>query len=76
MADGRHRRLTPQAGRRTVGRVGYIRLVFGVLGRQPDQDPGEHALLAPAVVEDLVWAVILRRVALPQPIAIEENNPA
>ena len=62
-----------------VGRVDHDRLVLGALGGQADQDPGEDAIVAPALptaVERLGGAVFLRRVAPPQAIAIGEDYAA
>ena len=62
-----------------VGRIYHHGLIFAVLSGQSGHHPGEDALVAltfPAVVERLVRAVFLRRIAPAQTIAINENYPA
>ena len=59
--------------------VDHDGLVLGALGGQADHDPGENAIFAPAlpaVVEGLGRAIFLRRIAPPQPIAIDEDYAA
>ena len=62
-----------------IGRVDHDRLVLGALGGQAHHDPGEHAIVAPAlptVVEGLGRAVFLRRITPAQAIAIDEDYAA
>lgn len=62
-----------------IGRIDHDRLVLGALGGKADHDPGKNPVVAPAlpaVVEGFGRAVFLRRVTLPQPIAIDEDYAA
>jgi len=62
-----------------VSRIDGVRLVVGGFCRQPDHDPRKHAHVAPpfpSVVERLVGAILSRRIAPAQAIAIEEDNAA
>ena len=59
--------------------IDHDRIVFGTFGGQAHHDPGEDAVVAPAlpaVVEGLGRAVFLRRIAPAQPIAIDEDYTA
>jgi len=67
------------AVRLEIGRVDHDRLVLGPFGGQPHHDPGEDPVVAPAlpaVIQGLGRAVFLRRIAPPQPIAIDEDYSA
>src|SRR3546814_4296195 len=74
----------PQARRRAVrfkiGRVDHDRLALGSLRcRQAFHHADEDAFVAPplpAIVERLRRAVFPRRIAPPQPIAVDEDDPA
>ena len=60
-----------------VGRVDHDGLRAGACGSQPLHHLEENTLLSPAlppVVQRLMRAVILRRIAPPQPVPIDENN--
>ena len=59
-----------------IGHVDHGRLVFGAFGSEADHNPGEDAIVAPAlptVVEGSGPAVSLRRAIPAQPIAIDED---
>ena len=55
-----------------TGRIDPDRLVRGVFGSQTDHDPGEDAVVAPALPAGLGRTVLPGRVAPPQAIAIDE----
>ena len=62
-----------------VGGIDHDRLALGTLGSQTHHDPGEDPIVAPplpTVVEGLGWAILPRRVAPSQPIAIDEDYAA
>lgn len=62
-----------------VGRVDHYRVSFPALIGQFEQHPSKDAFLAPTLpptVEGLVRTIGVRRVSPPQPIAIDEDNPA
>ena len=62
-----------------VGRVNHDGLVLGALSGQADHDPGEDPVVTPTlptVVEGLGRSVFLRRIAPPQPIAIDKDYAA
>ena len=59
-----------------IRRIDHDRPFLAVLGGQADQDPGEDAPIAPplpAIVQGLGRTILLRRIALPQAIAIDED---
>src|SRR3546814_7740341 len=74
----------PKAGRRAVrfeiGRVDHDRLALGSLRcRQDLHHADEDAFVAPplpAIVECLRRAMFTRRISPPQPIAVDEDDPA
>jgi hypothetical protein len=62
-----------------IGRVNHHRLRDGGLGGKPSHQPCENTLVAPplpTVVEGLRRAIILRRIAPAQAIAIDEDYAA
>jgi hypothetical protein len=62
-----------------IGRVDHHRLRNGGFAGQPIHHPGEDPFVTPplpAVVEGLVRAIFLRRIAPTQAIAIDEDYPA
>jgi hypothetical protein len=62
-----------------IGRVDHHRLRNGSFGSQTIHHPGEDSLVAPPlppVVEGLRRAIFFRRIAPPQPIAIDEYYAA
>ena len=62
-----------------IGRVDHHRLRNGGPGGQPIHHPGEDTFVAPpllSVVEGLRRTILLRRIAPPQTIAIDEDYAA
>ena len=61
-----------------MGRVDHQLVGLAALGRQPGEDPVEHAQSAPAdeaVIDRLVRAVVPGRVAPAQAVANNEDDP-
>ena len=62
-----------------VGRVDHHGLLFAMLSGQACDDLRDDTFLAPRLPtaeESLVRAIGSRRIAPPQPIAVDEDNPA
>lgn len=61
------------------GRVDHDGLLLGAFRGQPLHHPGENPHVTPplpSVVKRLRRAILTRRIAPPQPIAIDEDYPA
>ncbi len=62
-----------------IGRVDHDGLLLGALGGQALHHPGKDTHVTPplpSVVERLRWAILTRRIAPPQAIAIDEDYAA